>query len=452
MGLATGLFSLSVASAAQPAKFDPPDLQKEMEIHRQFVGIVESGPVKELLAPDAYFESYAIQPRETLWSLSQTLYGDGNYWPRIWAQNHGITNPHLIRSGHTLQFLLGSEDDTPAFRFSENGESGIELSNATTKPNGPNAPVIEIPSPEIPPKPLVKVPNSFPEWQSIYKGTASGILDDAALGRRAPPIPSRMQLRAYVQEEPVSPAGYFLEPDREASLPVVNQYVFIKVKKGNGQVGQKMLIVQDGGRLKKVTDGFDDGRDAYMVQVVGELEITETARPDFKRSDDRENYDTFRALVTRTTGLALKDYVLIPGSVETVDISPHGHRAQIVAKMLGSERHPASMLFGQGDFIFLNRGANDGLKPGQILDIFTDRRLRNPDTPVPNSPASSGLVKVVKVTTGLATAFVLEARDGLNQGDEVKESQGQAQAEILDSELPELEPDSGLDSDLNEEL
>ncbi|NJL24233.1 MAG: LysM peptidoglycan-binding domain-containing protein [Calothrix sp. SM1_5_4] len=114
---------LSSAGIVAAARFDPPDLTYEAELHRQFLRArkMESVLAVPSLAKDAYVENYRIQQGETLWSLSRILYGDGNYWPRVWSQNSMITNPHLIRPGHTLQFLMGSEDDTPAFRITEEG-------------------------------------------------------------------------------------------------------------------------------------------------------------------------------------------------------------------------------------------------------------------------------------------------------------------------------------------
>src|SRR4051794_27121224 len=121
--ICTGIVS-AAASLHAGTRFDSPVLGLELELHRQFLrqhGLEADTPA---LAKDAYVENYKIQKGENLWSMSQVLYGDGTYWPHVWAQNQSITNPHLIRPGHTLQFLMGSEDDTPAFRFTEEGEEG----------------------------------------------------------------------------------------------------------------------------------------------------------------------------------------------------------------------------------------------------------------------------------------------------------------------------------------
>jgi hypothetical protein len=425
------------AFAGAPAHFDPPDLRFELELHRQYLrqrGLEADTPT---LAKDAYIETYKIRPGDSLWSLSRMLYGDGGYWPRVWAQNRSITNPHLIRPGHALQFLLGSEDDTPAFRFTEDDDqdAGLELAASNS------GPIIEIPPPEVAPRPVLKIPPSFPEWQNVYRPKPRALIDDRGIKAATNKVLDRIFLRSWVEEKEIDPVGYFLENDTEAGLPVVNQYVFIKMKKGLGHIGQKLLIAHQAGKIRTVNDEFDNDVPAYLIQVAGELEITEGAPAEFRHSRDRENFDAFRALITRTTGLAVTDNVLIPGQLTMVDVSSKGVRGTAVAQVIGSEHHVASMLFGQGDIVFLNKGSDAGIEVGQILDLYGNRRTRHAGTPVVFSPAASGTVKIVHVSGKLSTAVILTAHDGIMQGDKVQEvsSRREVTEKLDDAHLTPIE-------------
>lgn len=409
---------LAQLTLARAAKFDPPDLRLEAEMHRRYNLGTDLGELTgSTLAPDAYVEHLKISRGDTLWSLSQLLYGDGAYWPRVWAQNDAITNPHLVQPGHVLEFLMGSEDDAPAFRFTEEGAEGVELSSATT---GAGGPAIEIPPPEITPRAILKVPPSFPEWQSVYRQQPKPILDDRNLDKERERQESRVYLRAWVEEKPLEPAGTLLENDAEAGLPVVNQYVFVKVKKSSGQAHGKMLVMQNGGRIRRVTETFENERDAYLVQVAMELELTEQVPSKFLRKRDREEYETWRALVTKTTGLGMTNASLVPGDLKFVDVTPAGSPGQATAQIIGSERSTTSTLYGGGDLVFLDRGTAEGLAVGQIFDVFSDRRARHRDTPVVYSPAPAGRVKVVRTSSNLATAVVIEAHDSILQGDRIR--------------------------------
>ena len=410
--------ALTCAGGAQAAKFDPPDLRLELEMHRRF----NQGPgpaadaAPTALAPDAYVENLKIGRGDTLWSLSKLLYGDGAYWPRVWAQNDAITNPHLVQPGHVLEFLMGSEDDAPAFRFSEeDAEGGVELTAANV-----GGPAVEIPPPEITPRAILKVPPSFPEWQSVYRQQPKPFLDDRSLDKERERQASRVYLRAWVEEKPLEPAGFMLENDTEAGLPVVNQYVFVKIKKTSGQGGVKMLVIQNVGRLRRTTDTFENEREAYLVQVAAEIELTEKVPAKFLRSRDREEYETWRAMVTKSTGLGTKDSALVVGELKFVDVSPSGAPGQATAQIIGSERSTSSTLYGGGDLVFLDRGSGEGLAVGQVFDVFSDRRARHRNTPVVYSPAPAGRVKIVRTSNNLATAVVVEAHDSILQGDRVR--------------------------------
>lgn len=438
---------ISVSLSTHAGQFDPPDLALEQELHRQYLrqtGITETPTISK----DSYIEQYRIQKGETLWSLSQTLYGDGQFWPRVWAQNQTIDNPNLIRQGHTLQFLLGSEDETPSFRISEEGEQGVELANA----NANNNPLIEIPPPEIPPKPVINVPRSFPSWQSVYKREPVRITDDKGLLKHRAPIVGKTYLTEYVQEDELVASGWFMETDLDSALPTTNQYVYVKVTKGTAKAGQKMLIVRDAGRLKKMNKQTDMPDKAHLIQIAGEIELSEPAKSETLEDD----YDVFRALITRAISLSLRGQSLILGELQEIQLTYEGQPGTTEAQIIGNGKHEASDLYAPGDTVFLNKGSNDGMAAGQILDIYVDRTTRKRNTDVKYSPAPSGTVRIVRVTPGLATGVVLYAKDGLMPGDLVKQITGRgAEREVLEVNEAHLgkgadETDVEQDIDLDE--
>lgn len=71
-------------------------------------------------------ESYAIQTGDTLWDLSRTLFADGFYWSKLWAENPEIHNPHRIEKGQTLRFIGGTESDAPELHVVEAEEPAAQ--------------------------------------------------------------------------------------------------------------------------------------------------------------------------------------------------------------------------------------------------------------------------------------------------------------------------------------
>lgn len=45
---------------------------------------------------------YVVEPGDTLWSIAEGLYDDPWYWPSLWSYNPQITNPHQIYPGDVV--------------------------------------------------------------------------------------------------------------------------------------------------------------------------------------------------------------------------------------------------------------------------------------------------------------------------------------------------------------
>ncbi len=420
-----------VAAPVWATHFDPPDLNLEDQLHRNYVQVVD--PKQRAETPsEGLMESYRLQKGESLWGLSQMLYGDGAYWPKVWAQNKSITNPHLVRPGHTLQLMLGSEDQTPAFRFSESDDSGIELAAAQV----PGGSQVEVPPPEISPRPVLKIPSSFPDWQEVYHSRKDDFeIDDSKLLFKRNRIPDKIFVSGYVQDGELDAYGSFLENENESGLPVAMQYIFIKIKKGMGHIGQKMLIVKDHGILHKLNYQVEGDIKARFIEVFGDIEIVETAEP-VKNGPDKEKFDVYRALITHAFSLSILNYDLVPGKVDFVDLSASGPSGSVVAQVIGSSKDVTSALYGPGDIVFLNKGSQDGVATGQLLDLFADRVLREPRTAVAFSTKPAGSVKVVKVDNHCATAVVLSAVDSVLQGDRAQQQSRAEKSQDLDLNTP----------------
>ena len=212
-------------------------------------------------------------------------------------------------------------------------------------------------------------------------------------------------------------AGAFLETEKESGLPMPNQHIYVKMKKGVGQIGQKYLIVKDMGLIRKLNSQVEGKIDARFIQVYGDIELTDTAPTNFSRSSDKENYDVFRGLILHAINLTRSDFSLIPGQMQSVNMKAIGPEGSTTAQIIGSMKHEASALYGIGDIVFLNKGARDGIADGQILDIYIDRSIRDAQTPVTFSTLSSGQLKIAKTSSTVSTAVVLKAVDSIQQGD-----------------------------------
>ena len=70
--------------------------------------------------------TYSVQKGDNLWDISSMLFGDPNYWPKLWSINANITNPHQITPKHQISVLMGSAAQAPLAVIQE-GAGGLSL-------------------------------------------------------------------------------------------------------------------------------------------------------------------------------------------------------------------------------------------------------------------------------------------------------------------------------------
>ena len=71
-----------------------------------FRGAKRPGTRRILSPGEAPFE-YTVKPGDTLYDICDQLIDDTNFWPKLWAANPQIHNPHFIRPGMRLRFYPG---------------------------------------------------------------------------------------------------------------------------------------------------------------------------------------------------------------------------------------------------------------------------------------------------------------------------------------------------------
>ena len=80
---------------------------------------------------------YEVQKGDTLWSISKILFGDPNFWPKLWAINkQGILNPHFINPKMKILFFEGTEENAPTLTVGENEPAQQPVDLNATLPDG----------------------------------------------------------------------------------------------------------------------------------------------------------------------------------------------------------------------------------------------------------------------------------------------------------------------------
>ena len=70
------------------------------------------------------------------------------------------------------------------------------------------------------------------------------------------------------------------------------------------------------------------------------------------------------------------------------------------------------------DLVYLDKGTQDGLQVGSLLNVIKNSRLRNSNSIIKFDPKPIGLLKVVAVDSHVSTATIITEYDAIVPGDE----------------------------------
>ncbi len=443
---------------------DDPDLELEERLFKIFSEL--KGPITDeswrKIIGKRSKETYRIQKGDTLWDVSRTLFGDPFYWPKVWAVNEDITNPHFVKPGASLNFYQGTVNEEPVIDIKPEtppppisapvatgipsaeqieaekleflpGEDGDFL--PTTGLRAETADQVVIPPPRG--KPAVKlktIPPSIPVWDAT---AASQPSQGKVFFSGAPPSSPQtiiVPLLAYLAEEFPDDVGEVVE-FRDSSLVGSNyQYVYVDVDEG--AVGDTFLVVS---RLEKPRK-FYKILSGVPISVDGEVKLIE-------KVDD----DYFKAAVISNTNPIRVGAKLVKEKLPTVELSTIGPILNVEGQIGGGYLDGLTEFFSPGSFVFLDVGSAQGIKVGGIIYALANEKLRNKKTVDDSNKRDVGLLKIVHTTENSSTAVVVQANDVIMSGD-LLGSPGPLNREMLNLSRAKTKTSSILEELSREEL
>ena len=405
-------------------------------------------------------ESYSVQAGDTLWDLSQTLFADGFYWSKLWAENPEIQNPHQIAKGQAIRFIGGTEasppevrvvkdepdqltiqtqaafekeDFVPALQEPKPDEIGSVEIKASTKFSGtpPNralnsAPyyqediegkitqadleagvVVEqseiVPRPILPPpseerkKVLLNIPRSFAEYKSTRLQRTVTV---QRRSRMAEKIPAAIVPPFLAFEKLPEALGEVSEVD-QAEVASLGQSVYVR--------GNEELKI--GANYFSVMPRYDvrsskNGRIGSAVEVGGMLRIAELV-------DEKEKI--YRATVIYGVNPVRRGSMVLAGEPPRIKVTTTGRRFTSEMMIVGGSFAEKRYFFGDGATVFLDTFGTD-VRIGDVLAVQARRGERR-TTIIPDQSTSIGMLKVFAVSGQVASAVVILTTDDIHVGD-----------------------------------
>jgi len=319
-------------------------------------------------------EYHEVRKGDTLWDISGQYYGNPYRWPRLWSYNSHITNPHWIYPGDIIYLSPSSEQNTQAEASEPEPQTTEELEEGLRLPLGG---FVVGDKPEF----VGRIVASPKEARLL------GEFDSCWVG--------------FGEE------GY---TDRERDQ-MRDKNIRHLEDPGDVQKKDRFAIVTHDGTVEN-----DDGDVVgHKYLVIGSLVVTDT---------NENKLDT--AYIDQSWREIQRGAFLVPyeRQLKIVDHTPADR--DLVAEIVDSLR--GTFDFGQFEYVFIDKGADDGVRVGNRFYIY-QRRAGLPKSWDDEAPSEIpwrrvGRVRVVDVTKNYATALITKSKREVAIGDRLEMYEG----------------------------
>lgn len=329
--------------------------------------LVEQSTSRVPLA-EGHPDEYVVQPGDTLWDIASTFLRDPWYWPEIWYINPEVENPHLIYPGDVLALVT------------IDGQTRITAVRGSSYRLSPQARIT----------PLSDAVTSIP-YEEIAAFLSKGLV---------------------LEKDQIEGLPYIMGTRGNHLIAASGHDLYVR---GGAPAapGTRYSVVHIG---EELIDPDDDRVVGYQGVYVGEGAMTRGGDP-------------ATVTLTDTNREALLGDRLLPESVDIpLNFFPKAPDSQIDGSIISVV--DGVSLIGQYHVVVMNRGARDGLAPGDVLTVFqqgqvvTDRFgdgsmfRRGEKVKLPDEEA--GTVMVFKVYDRIAYGLVMEATSDIHVYDAVR--------------------------------
>lgn len=316
---------------------------------------------------------YVVQVGDTLWDIAATFLRDPWYWPEVWYVNPQVENPHLIYPGDVLALV------------NIDGQQRITNIRASTYRLSPQARST----------PLSESITSIP-YEEIAAFLSKGLV---------------------LEKDQIKEMPYVLAVRGDHMMAAAGNDIYIRGGSATPN-GTRYSVVKIGDELTDPDDGKVVG---YAGVYVGEGSMIRGGDPATVSLHDtnRETNEGDR---------------LLPESVDIpLNFFPKAPDSNIDGRIISVVDGVA--LIGQYQVVVMNRGARDGLAPGDVLTVFqsgdevrdrfagnafasTNSLFGGEKVTLPDEEA--GTIMVFKVYDRIAYGLVMSATSDIHIHDAVR--------------------------------
>ncbi|GAB4308268.1 MAG: LysM peptidoglycan-binding domain-containing protein [Myxococcota bacterium] len=331
---------------------------------------------------------YTVEKGDTLWDICDKFKGDPWYWPKLWALNPQIENPHWIYPGDVIRFYpsaMAMPSPVEVEDVLATGEVVEELAAVTM--GSLQSPTIAYDESES--GKLVKVSGPF------VVGYASNL--QPKLARR----------NKFITVTPIQISGEIAYSHTDRMMLSEFETVYMNmVSRKNLRIGDRFMIISPPKIIEHPLTGEELG---WEVKYSGEVEVTKID-PHYVSGTIYRIYDPI-----------YRGDKLIPVRDILGQVKPEPNSTALKGSIIYMEREGLKMA-GEFMLVFIDKGRSSGVKTGNTFDIIEridprleakmdeEERQRLPKEKV-------GEVLVIESRDKVSTGMVLYSARELEIGD-----------------------------------
>ncbi len=313
-----------------------------------------------------------VKEGDTLWDLCEQYLGDPFLWPKIWALNPQIENPHLIEPGDKVKFNL------------KTGEMKI------------------IPKGQIN---TTDINNSFDDSNFDTSNSSISIADKKNFmfsNRKNKSEVTHITVRneALLSDKKLKSSGKISSSKEEKVLLSRNDEVYLKFKNLNKiKIGDKYNVYKIRKRLKHPLRDKEYG---YLIDILGEVTIS-----------GKTKSKAIAVITNAYQEIQRGDYV-VPKIDLALNVDKIAAPRRIDGHVIDFVKNVENI--ANKELVFIDKGANDGVKKGMLFRIIRDK------DPITNEYIPTfqiGKLIIMSTNKNTATAFVMVATQNIKKGDRI---------------------------------
>ncbi len=337
------------------------------------------------IAGDKISEKYVITKGDTLYDISKRLFGDSKYWPKIWAiNNETVSNPHLIFPGKQLVFIPGTGSSLPELTVTDASPSG-------SKEAAQNGGML----------PAKFAKRTSEEWKDLprqswesYEAQLPPDVDAQGFDRNAKINFGKsvlIELPAVAESEKRQILGEITGARTESTFLILGDTVYVRAEQ-ELQIGQTYAITDS---PEKIKAGKSD-RVGYSYALLGKVEIKGV----------RDGVFVGKIVSNRTP--IVRGSLLMPPVPRVPEPQPIAGPAPMQGVIM-VDPNSSTGTVAQHKIVFVDRGADDGIKPGMVFRAYAHNDPSNDEKVTSSDFIVNADLIVLHVSERFSTALVLDS-------------------------------------------